>query len=406
MRGNDLRDLLRGLLGKNLWELQYDLNALLAHQAELRDRIKVWAKKHCPYYKTRPFDPVDRQALEQAGDDWVVSRVSGVPRRTSGTTGKPLEYRLWMPREIQIAKNNEILREFGVRKPPRILRIKPALKLQPPTPYEVSIHKPKVNDVLMSAGAEGAETHVISHAAQTMDLDLTRFVGHYVERHGEFDVFITSWSFMSLFLQRMYVRRLARLCWTTCESTIAAEVELALDRGCFEQVCDHMRCWDGGATFFTCKYGTYHSMDWLVDMWEDNGELATTDFFNLATPFINYRNGDAVRFQKTWAKCQCGRYYRPMQFYGKRDCFTVLNRRNERLTSIAINDVIEHFPVFVQAVCGPTHIAIISAETLSDEHKARLTRDLPVQLFFHDKMGFYRTGTHQKLRRVVYVHTD
>lgn len=401
MPKNDLRGLLTSLLSKPLWELQYDLGALLQHRDELGHRIRFWAQKHSPFYQAHGFEPVNRQVLAQA-EDWLVSRVVTPHRRkTSGTTGEPLRYWLWRPQEIMLAKNNEILREFAVPRAPTVLKIKPCRKLEGPDQFAVDIHRPKPTDPLLSAGAHNAHTHVMRHHPAASGHDICSFVETYLEKNNQFDIFISSWSFMSTWMRYELARPLAKLLWTTCESCIPAEVEECRDRGYFSQFCDHMRCWDGGATFFTCQYGTYHCMDWLVDMDSDKKELVTTDYFNLASPFINYYNGDQAVIMKTWAKCQCGRYYRPMQFYGKRQCFNVRYGSFD-LPSISINDVIEHYPVFIQAVCGDSHITIISDQDLTEEQKAELQSLLPVQMFFRVQ-EFYRSGTHEKLRRVIKV---
>lgn len=401
-RKKDLRDLLNNLLGKDLWELQYDLRALLAHRDELSHRIRIWAKKYSLFYHAHGNQPVTRKQLLNRKLSWYVDRVTGHQRKTSGTTGIPLEYRLWEPQRIMIAKNNEILREFGVRRVPRVLRIKTSTKLAGPSQFALTLHTPKPTEPLMSAGAESAQTHVVSHHPAACTGSVCHYISSHLHKYPDYDIIITSWSFMSTWLQYAQATRLARLCWTTCESVIQDEVEQCRDRGFFDQFCDHMRCWDGGASFFTCQYGTYHCMDWLCDMQQgDRNQLETTDFFNLAAPFIRYRNGDEVRLMKTWAKCQCGRYYRPMQFYGKRPCFLVRSRGVE-IPSIAITDVVERFPVFIQAVCGDSHITIISDGVLTEEQQARLQELLPVQMFFRNTV-FHRTGTHQKLQRVVKV---
>ncbi|MDB4348474.1 hypothetical protein OAA62_01015 [bacterium] len=83
--------------------------------------------------------------------------------------------------------------------------------------------------------------------------------------------------------------------------------------------CDHMRCWDGGATFFTCKHGTYHIND--AASWSFEGEdnkLISTDYFNFTSPFINYWNGDSCNISNDYKRCRCGRYYRPFKMLQSR----------------------------------------------------------------------------------------
>jgi hypothetical protein len=69
---------------------------------------------------------------------------------------------------------------------------------------------------------------------------------------------------------------------------------------------DGMRSWMGGATFVTCQFGATHWID-LVAHTESrpDGELVTTDLFNLAQPFLGYETLDYVRWSNG-PTCRCG----------------------------------------------------------------------------------------------------
>lgn len=74
-----------------------------------------------------------------------------------------------------------------------------------------------------------------------------------------------------------------------------------------KRIKNHMRCWDGGATFFTCNYGNTHWVDMSCAFRVDEeGRLWTTDRWNTAQPFCNYWNGDIVSWSRDGI-CQCGR---------------------------------------------------------------------------------------------------
>jgi phenylacetate-coenzyme A ligase PaaK-like adenylate-forming protein len=79
-----------------------------------------------------------------------------------------------------------------------------------------------------------------------------------------------------------------------------------------------MRCWDGGASFFTCKFGTYHLLDNITLHKSIDSKLVTTDYFSLAAPFVNYWNGDVCEIQDQYLRCQCGRLYRPFKMLENR----------------------------------------------------------------------------------------
>lgn len=70
---------------------------------------------------------------------------------------------------------------------------------------------------------------------------------------------------------------------------------------------DQMRCWDGGATFYTCERGNRHWIDMLATARPDeDGRLISTDLFNLSQPHVDYWNGDVVSSYREWP-CECGR---------------------------------------------------------------------------------------------------
>ena len=43
-----------------------------------------------------------------------------------------------------------------------------------------------------------------------------------------------------------------------------------------------MRCWDGGATFLTCKDNNYHVLDNLSYCYEKENKLISTDYFSFS----------------------------------------------------------------------------------------------------------------------------
>jgi hypothetical protein len=68
---------------------------------------------------------------------------------------------------------------------------------------------------------------------------------------------------------------------------------------------DAMRCWDGGATFVTCKHGSTHWIDLLCETRIERKSLICTDLFNAAQQFIEYRNGDMLSSTRH-GTCKCG----------------------------------------------------------------------------------------------------
>lgn len=79
-------------------------------------------------------------------------------------------------------------------------------------------------------------------------------------------------------------------------------IEKAFHCKIFEEYC----CNDGGACAWECEKheGLHYFMERAI-IEEIDGEMVVTDLWNLAMPFIRYKNGDSVSFLKR--NCSCGR---------------------------------------------------------------------------------------------------
>ena len=130
-----------------------------------------------------------------------------------------------------------------------------------------------------------------------------------------------------------------------------------------------MRCWDGGATFFTCKHKNYHLMDNLA--WCEEGpnhELICTDYFNLASPFVRYWNGDYCKIAKEYQRCECGRLYRDFEFLESRPFAlkgTNMREIQEKIKALAMGGI-------KQVRCSAHDLSVISTRNLTDEEKNRI----------------------------------
>lgn len=119
--------------------------------------------------------------------------------------------------------------------------------------------------------------------------------------------------------KKSFVHRFAYLLSHTTEFPRIDDFQYLKDNGNINYYCDHMRCWDGGASFFTCKHGTYHlndNLSWVVQ--GPDNKMISTDYFNIVTPFVNYWNGDLCEIKDQYKLCECGRYYRPFKMLENR----------------------------------------------------------------------------------------
>jgi hypothetical protein len=131
-----------------------------------------------------------------------------------------------------------------------------------------------------------------------------------------------------------------------------------------------MRCWDGGASFFTCKCRNYHLMDNLA--WCEQGpdnELICTDYFNLASPFFRYWNGDYCTISTEYVRCECGRLYRDFEFLENRP-FSLkgrcLKNIHDGVRSLNIPDI-------KQVRASVEVLEVVSSRELSPAEKAAIS---------------------------------
>ena len=89
----------------------------------------------------------------------------------------------------------------------------------------------------------------------------------------------------------------------------------------FEEYC----CNDGGACGWECekREGIHYFMERAI-IEEINGEMIITDLWNMAMPFIRYRNGDSVRFLDK--KCSCGRELPLVRAKGRNNDIIITNK--------------------------------------------------------------------------------
>lgn len=85
-------------------------------------------------------------------------------------------------------------------------------------------------------------------------------------------------------------------------------------------VRDFMRCWDGGATFYTCRFGGKHWVPFLADLSLNDGNcLIATDLYNAAQPHCDYWNGDILERNEAVNMCRCGQLAYDVVFRNRTD---------------------------------------------------------------------------------------
>ena len=166
------------------------------------------------------------------------------------------------------------------------------------------------------------------------------------------------------------IKKYAKLLSCTGNSTDTRILRKIINLKLFDHVCDHMRCWDGGATFFTCSKENYHLMDNISWCTEQENKLISTDYFSIASPFINYWNGDLCYIGKEYKRCECGRLYRDFEFIENRP-FLIKGRNILKIREGLIN-----FKSIREVRCSRDFIEIISSIPIEEADQKTILKHI------------------------------
>lgn len=343
----------------------------------LRHNIEGWARQNCPRYPLdRPFVTKDDLA-DKSG--WYVDSTafeSAEVGTTGSTTGYSFRYMRWHPAFNKIEWDYHydlVLDEFGVRDDAHVL-------------YFFSEHyKTSGSDPVACFGVpselnmnnHGSKRRPVVHYANfaLYQRDPEGFFRALFEYMGDnrIDVLFTSppqVSSMCNYIRKFRFKgRLAGLLSSTGDKISPADAYfLFVQHGYFDDVCDHMRCWDGGATFYTCRHRNYHLMDNLCWVEEIDGKMVCTDYFNLASPFVRYWNGDYCRIGKEYRRCECGKLYREFEF---------VESRPFSLKGVCMRQIKEgmrelNIPGIKEVRCSVDHLDVVSSRPISREDRLRI----------------------------------
>jgi len=316
----------------------------------LINNIKNWAiKLSKPYEKIRPL--ISKENLLNKSDWYVKELISEVGfMTTSGsTTGLPFSYLRWEPFLYFIEGTNHydlILDEFEINQNPNVF-------------YFFNSNNYDKNKIITVSDKSKnfMEHHGTNRIANVHYVNFEMFLNNkeyfysnifnYL-KNTEIDVMFAPGpainSFCSYINKNNLNLKICKLLSNSNERILDEDIEF-LFKGYVDHICDHMRCWDGGASFFTCKYKTYHLMDNLSWSFEINSKLITTDYFSLPSPFVNYWNGDYCKIDNEYKRCECGRLYREFEFLENRPfslkgtCFKEIKEKIEKLNLEPIKQV-------------------------------------------------------------------
>ena len=344
----------------------------------MRQNISSWAAKHCEAYRqAKPY--YTRSDLERK-DSWQVKSLIGqsASMRSSGsTTGVGFKYLRWEPMLMFIEAENHydmIMDEFHIRDKPEILNC-----FSTPMSRDgehITVRSDSGNFMDHHGLRRRANVHYLNIAMQKEDEDASFAALFEHLRRNRIDVMFTNGPQINKLCAAIkrtgYEGPVCDLLSNTNEMMLKDDRSFLVQNGHVKRTCDHMRCWDGGASFFTCGFGTYHLMDnmsWCVAVGD---KLVSTDYLNPVCPFVNYWNGDYCKIDEKYRRCGCGRMYRPFEFLENRPFAikgkSVLEYKRRMIESGITN--------LKQVRCNRNVIEIVSREELTQESKEKIARIL------------------------------
>ena len=356
-------------VAKNLMYQDEDVVRLVVEK--LKNSIFNFSSSRCSLNFKKILEKKD---LENKSN-WYINEISDLAVQTStsgSTTGVPFEYLRFVPVFEKIEWDyhyNLVLDEFGIEQSPSILYMMPHNYRRENNKYVVSYGSSSELNIVNHGNKRTPIIHYVDFEAYKNDREnFFEYLFSYL-RENKIDVFYTSApeinSLCSYAKKHKISDKLGFLLSSTNEKLLANDAKFILENNLFDHICDHMKCWDGGAAFFTCKHKTYHLMDEVCWVESIDGKLVSTDYFNLCSPFVRYWNGDYCSIGAEYKRCDCGRLYREFEFIENRP----FSLKGVCLKNIKDNMKKLDIKGIKQVRCAPEYLDVITDRELSIEEK-------------------------------------
>lgn len=303
---------------------------ILQVKQKLLDGISQYAQQYSDTYKQNFTETIFTRDLLNNKKSWVCENIPKnriMSQHTSGsTTGEPFSYyndTKYFDTVQKISEFDLILKEYGLyNKSLKILNLFNHANNPKPTGFYLKT-KNYSSSRFHTYGAAEATTYFVNWDNYMEKPDEWHNKLLDVLQNLELDIVLGSGPVFNILCnyikKKNFKKHFAFLLSHTTEFPRIRDFQFLKDNGNIAHYCDHMRCYDGGANFFTCKHNTYHLNDNLawVTQGSDN-KLISTDYINIVAPFVNYWNGDLCEIQGGYLLCECGRYYRPFKMLENR----------------------------------------------------------------------------------------
>lgn len=357
----------------------------------LKSNIENWAyEKSKIYLNLVNKDFIDKKDLLDK-KSWFVENVPHQPMYTRGTTtGSSFHYRRWEEFLYFLECDNHydlVLDEFNLDEEINVLFF---MNIGINLKESIEIRKNCGNFMESHGIKRKCNVHHVNFNEFKKDRDgfFKKLIDHI--RFHEIDVTLTTGpniNALCSYLKNKDIKiKVSKLLSNTNEMLLPETVLYIKENKVFDNICDHMRCWDGGASFFTCSHENYHLMDnisWCVA--KDN-RLISTDYFSFASPFVNYWNGDLCRIDNKFLRCDCGRLYRDFEFLENRP-FLV---KGKSITEIKSR--VSRWKQIKEVRCSGNFLEIVCDKKLDSEDEEKISQEI------HDTLNGKAAG--EKLTKI------
>lgn len=350
----------------------------------LKNNITTWALSNSPIYSNLiKNDYIEKKDLLDK-ESWFVDKIRSHPMATSGsTTGYSFSYLRWQDMLFFIECDNHydlIMDEFSVRDTPELLFF---FDIGIKTRSTIEARNNSKNFMEHHGLKRKCNVHYVNF--EEFKLDKEKFFGVLVNylADKQIDVTLSTGPLLNSlcnYLKKHNVKiRVSNLVSNTNEKLLSSTVNSIKSNNFFDKICDHMRCWDGGATFFTCSKENYHLMDNICWCVEHDNKLISTDYFSLASPFINYWNGDLCHVGKEYRRCECGRLYREFEFLENRP-FLIKGRN-----ILKIKESLTGFKSIKEVRCSREFIEVVTSTPLQEKDQKTILNSINNLLNYGEK---------------------
>jgi hypothetical protein len=342
------------------------------YEPDLIVSVRDYCKRHLSSMAAS-LEPNDKSNIKSVVNPKLASFVN----RTTGTTGPPFEYCIWLDTYHKIESKCHyklICDEFNIPKDASLLD----LTLNSIEEDKPTITKHQSNNPVESHGLGSTATIYKAHANYLYMCNYYQYYKTILNflQSNSIDLILCNGQTTASLLYNCKLLNITapicRLLSNTNSKAYQSDLDQYVTLGLADYWCDHMRCWDGGVTFITCKHQTRHLLDGLS--WAEcvDGRLFSYDYYSVTYPFYNYWNGDYCNISSDFKLCECGRYYREFEVSRSRDRSVTPIESNERRQAI-----LDHVDTIVRVETHGYFLRLFTTQIVPQQNRARLRSSLP-----------------------------